>query len=88
MVTIENLARRPVSVRLNSGVVLHLPPGASSPELVDAEVQSNSEIQKLQDRLAISLRAATVASDKSAAREASVARPTKRSAGEHRQGDQ
>ena len=87
MVTIENRARRPVSVRLNSGVVLHLPPGASSPELVDAEVQSNSEIQKLQDRLVISLRATAVASDMAATREASVARTTRRPAGEHPQGD-
>jgi hypothetical protein len=55
MVTIENLSGRLVSLRLNSGTALHIPPGTTSPEIVDVEVQSNAEVQKLADRRAIAL---------------------------------
>jgi hypothetical protein len=55
MVKIENLTNRLVSLRLNSGTTLHLPPRATSPELVNAEVQSNAEAQKLQERQVIAL---------------------------------
>lgn len=69
MVTIKNLTRRLVSVRLNSGEALHLPPGTSSPEMVAEEVQSNNEIQKLQDRLIIAIQTADAASRKTAVSE-------------------
>jgi hypothetical protein len=55
MVTIENLSGRLVSLRLNSGTTLHIPPGPTSPEIVDIEVQNNPEVQKLLDRRAIAL---------------------------------
>jgi hypothetical protein len=82
MVTIENLTRRLVSVRLNSGTTLHLPPGTNSPELVDVEVQSNAEVQKLQERRVIALHdsaAATAAKAESpTAAERSSAKPSKK----------
>jgi hypothetical protein len=70
MVTIENLTNRLVSLRLNSGTTLHLPPGTNSLEIIDVEVESNAEVQKLQDRRVIALHdsaTATATKDKSAA---------------------
>jgi hypothetical protein len=55
MVTIKNLTRRPVSLRLNSGMMLHLPPGTTLSQIDDVEVQSNDEVQKLQDRCVLEL---------------------------------
>jgi len=67
MVTIENLTSRLVSLRLNSGTTLHLPPGTNSSEIVDVEVQSNAEVQKLQDRRVIALHDTTKESSAPAA---------------------
>jgi hypothetical protein len=54
-VTIENLSKKPVLLRLNSGKTLHLAPNKTSSELRDAEVRSNTKVQKLQDRYVIAL---------------------------------
>lgn len=67
MATIKNLTRRPVSLRLNSGMTLHLSPGTTSPKIDDVEVQSNAEMQKLQDRRIIELSEIAVAAEESAA---------------------
>ncbi len=66
MATIKNLTRRPVSLRLNSGTTLHLSPGTTSPQIDDVEVQSNGEMQKLQDRRVIELSEIAVPAEESA----------------------
>ncbi len=48
-VKIENLAGRLVSMRLNSGNMLHLAPGIISQELTDAEVINNAKILQLEN---------------------------------------
>ena len=55
-VKIKNITKRPVSFRLNSGRTLHLAPGATSPEILDVEVNNNAQVQKLEDRHVIALR--------------------------------
>ena len=67
MATIKNLTRRPVSLRLNSGTTLHLSPGATSPQIDEVEMQSNAEVQKLQDRCVIELSEIAVTVEESAA---------------------
>jgi hypothetical protein len=67
MATIKNLTRRPVSLRLNSGTTLHLSPGTTSPKIDDVEVQSNAEMQKLQDRRVIELSEIDVTAEEPAA---------------------
>lgn len=54
-VKIQNQTKKPVLLRLNSGKTLHLAPNAISSELRDAEVDNNAKVQKLQDRLVITL---------------------------------
>jgi len=46
-VKIENLTNWMRSLRLNSGVVLHLPPRATSEVIASVEVQGNTEVDKL-----------------------------------------
>ncbi len=54
-VKIENLANRPVLLRLNSGQTLHLAPHRTSGEVVDVEVERNAKVQKLEERRVIVL---------------------------------
>jgi hypothetical protein len=81
MITIENLTGRPVSLRLNSGTILHLQPRMITPEIVDVEIQSNAEMQKLLDRRVIALHepAASAAGEETAtAAERSAGKPSKK----------
>lgn len=55
--TIENLARRPISLHCNSGKTLHLP-SAYVLELPEEEVQGNAMIEKLKSRKLILLKMA------------------------------
>ena len=52
-VTIRNLTNRPVLLRCNSGVTLHLPPRATSRMVSEAEVDNNSKVEKLISRRVI-----------------------------------
>jgi hypothetical protein len=53
-VRLENLTSRPVTLVLNSGAVVHLPPGhAIEPEAV--EIEENAKVQKLSDALVIAV---------------------------------
>ncbi len=52
---IKNLTNRPVLMRLNSGVSLHLSPGSTSSEIVEGEVSNNEKVKKLQGRHVIVL---------------------------------
>jgi hypothetical protein len=54
-ITIENLTNRPVLLRMNSGQTLHLSPRTTSGEIVDADVQNNAKVQKLEGRRVIAL---------------------------------
>lgn len=55
MIRIENLTNRLVSLRLNNGKTLHLPPHMVSPELIEAHVAHNAKVAKLRDRRIIVL---------------------------------
>jgi hypothetical protein len=51
---LENLTSRPVTVVLNSGAVVHLPPGhAVEPDPV--EIEDNAKVRKLRDALVIAV---------------------------------
>jgi hypothetical protein len=79
MVTIKNLTRRPVSLRLNSGMMLHLPPGTTLSQIDDVEVQSNDEVQKLQDRCVLELSGGAVTTEEPVAEAApSAAKPRRK----------
>ena len=54
-VKIENLANRPVLLRLNSGQTLHLDPRRTSAEVLDVEVERNAKVKKLEGRRVILL---------------------------------
>jgi hypothetical protein len=49
MVKITNLTNRLVSLRLNNGKTLHLPPQTASGELVEAQVEHNAKVAKLRE---------------------------------------
>jgi hypothetical protein len=51
---LENLTSRPVSLVLNSGSALHLPPGYAL-ELDPAEIIGNATVEKLRDRLVVAV---------------------------------
>lgn len=53
-VKFENLTGRLVSIRLNSGMTLHIQPHTASSEMIDAEVNNNPKIDKLVARHVIS----------------------------------
>ena len=52
-VRIENLCSWVRSLKLNSGVVLHIPPRATSQAIAGIEVQNNAEVEKLKQRCSI-----------------------------------
>lgn len=54
-VAIENLTNWLKSLRLNSGVVLHIPPRSTSQVISGVEVQDNAEVEKLLQRCSISV---------------------------------
>jgi hypothetical protein len=53
-VRLENLTSRPVTLVLNSGSVLHLPPGHAS-EQPAVEVEQNAKVQRLREALVIAV---------------------------------
>jgi len=55
MVRIENLTNRLVSLRLNNGKTLHLPPRMVFTEVSDAQIANNAKVAKLRDRRIIAL---------------------------------
>ncbi len=64
-VTIENLTNRPVLLRLNSGMTLHLAPRATSSEIMDVEVNQNDKVEKLKGQHVIVLHPAGSTAEKS-----------------------
>ncbi len=48
-VKIENILKRIISIRLNSGSMLHLSPGTISEEFPDSDVINNHKIQQLEN---------------------------------------
>lgn len=86
MVKIENLTNRLVSLRLNNGKTLHLPPRMVSAELVEAQVAHNDKVVKLQERrvIALSESPAKGADDRTRGRAARPARKTTPSGGSTR----
>lgn len=63
--TIVNLTRRPVSIRLNTGITRHIPPRASLEGLRSGEIDGNARVGKLERRRVIAVReAATAASSR------------------------
>ncbi|MDH4300811.1 MAG: hypothetical protein OEY21_03145 [Nitrospira sp.] len=54
-VAIKNLTLRPVLMRLNSGVALHLSPGMTSDAIDDEELDRNQKVAKLQERHVVAL---------------------------------
>ena len=56
MVQIENLTGRPVTLNLNSGMALHLPPGQISEQILEVEVESNAKVEKLREQRVIAVR--------------------------------
>lgn len=55
MVKIQNLTNRLVSLRLNNGKTLHLPPHMVSAELIEAQVARNDKVAKLREHRIIAL---------------------------------
>lgn len=55
--TIQNLTRRLVSIRGNSGQSIHLPPGVAI-DVVDVELLNNDKVAKLEGRGVIAVRRA------------------------------
>jgi hypothetical protein len=53
-VRLENLTSRPVTLVLNSGSVLHLPPGHAI-EQPAVEVEQNAKVQRLREALVIAV---------------------------------
>ena len=49
-VKIKNLTKRPVFIRLNSGLTLHLAPASISAEILEHEINANTKAKKLKDR--------------------------------------
>lgn len=56
--TIVNLSRRPVSIRLNTGITRHIPPRASLSGLFSGEIDGNARISKLVSQRVIAVREA------------------------------
>ena len=53
-VRLENLTSRPVTVALNSGTVVHIPPGHAV-ESAPVEIEDNAMVRKLRDRLVLAV---------------------------------
>ena len=49
-VKLKNLTKRPVLLRLNSGLTLHLAPDSISAELQEHEINGNTKAKKLNDQ--------------------------------------
>ncbi len=54
--TVVNLSRRPVSIRLNTGITRHIPPRASLTGILDGEIRGNPRIEKLLRQRVITVR--------------------------------
>ncbi len=68
---IENICNRPVQIRMNSGNNLHLGPKAIETNILNAEVENNAKIEKLQKLNMIDLR-------EEGKKKASTVRPAKK----------
>ncbi len=56
LVKLENLTRRPVSLRCNSGAVVRLAPCATSPSMPESEIEGNAMGDKLVARRIVAVR--------------------------------
>lgn len=68
--TIQNMTRRLVLLRLNSGETLFLEPGGLSRTIEDRELNHNTMLQKLRERKIISIHKAQLRSSKPARKSA------------------
>lgn len=58
MAEVKNLTNRLVSIRLNNGRTLHLPPKFFSDEIDDALIMNNAQVKKLEERHILSVQTA------------------------------
>lgn len=74
-VMIENLTNWLKSIRLNSGMVLHIPPRSTTEEISHVEVQDNTEIEKLLQKCSIAVHEKVVSTPKVKSRSDAKAKP-------------
>ncbi len=79
-VIIKNLTNRPVLLRLNSGSTLHIAPRQISGECADGDIQNNPMVEKLQQRLVISLEPIKAPKKKTESAEEKAESPRKKKA--------